>query len=245
MRTLTLAIILVSLCFSTYAAADYPEYNILRTTEKIVIDGILDEADWKAAQSFGDFKFAWWKEGEKEQTEVKMLWDDTFLYLSYKCDDKHIWAEHYDTNSTTYKDDCVEIFWDPNPADPKRKYNMFEINCIGNLLSVYVDSGVSIHERIRRLMVPHIAQTIQGTVNNDSDTDTGWIIEMAIRFSDYPELFNGATPDNGDMWKIGLNRLGGKTNPQHSQWSPSKSEKPSFHRPEDFGKIFFRKKPVR
>ncbi|GAF71687.1 unnamed protein product, partial [marine sediment metagenome] len=131
------------------------------------------------------------------------------------------------------------------PADPKRKYNMFEINCIGNLLSVYVDGGVSIHERIRRLMVPHIAQTIQGTVNNDDDTDTGWIIEMAIRFSDYTELFDGSTPEDGDMWKIGLNRLGGKTNPQHSQWSPSKSEKPNFHRPEDFGKIFFRKKPVR
>ncbi len=245
MRTLTMVVILFAVCFSTYAAADYPEYNILRTTEKIVIDGILDEADWKAAQSFGDFKFAWWKEGEKEQTEVKMLWDDTFLYLSYKCDDKHIWAEHYDTNSTTYRDDCVEIFWDPNPADPKRKYNMFEINCIGNLLSVYVGSGERINERVSRIMVPHIAQTIQGTVNNDSDTDTGWIIEMAIRFSDYTELFDGLTPEDGDMWKIGLNRLGGKTNPQHSQWSPSQTEKPNFHRPEDFGKIFFRKKPVR
>ena len=39
--------------------------------------------------------FPWLTEGEKEQTEVKMLWDDTFLYLSYRCDDAHIWAEYF------------------------------------------------------------------------------------------------------------------------------------------------------
>ena len=61
--------------------ADLPVYMVKRTTEKIVIDGILDEEDWKAAQPVGDFKFQWWKEGEKEQTEAKILWNDTF-YIS-------------------------------------------------------------------------------------------------------------------------------------------------------------------
>jgi len=225
--------------------AEVPEYIVKRSTEKIVIDGILDENDWAAAQSAGEFKFPWWEKGEKEKTEVKMLWDDTFLYVSYKCDDKHIRAEHYDTNSTTYKDDCVEMFWDPNPEDSRRKYNMFEINCIGNLLSVYVGSGENIHQRVSRIMVPHIAQSIQGTVNNDEDIDTGWIIEMAVRFSDYPELSKRKKPIDGDMWKVGLNRCGGKTNPQHSQWSPSQTPKHNFHRPEDFGKIIFSSEKVR
>jgi len=244
MRTLCIIALLCLFCVSGTVWADLPEYSIKRTTEKIVIDGILDDSDWNAAQSVGDFKFPWLEEGEAEQTEVKMLWDDDFLYISYRCDDKHIWAEHYDTNSTTYKDDCVEIFWDPNPADPKRKYNMFEINCIGNLLSVYVGSGENIHQRISRIIPPHLAQTIQGTVNNDEDIDTGWIIEAAIRFSDYTELFDGFTPEDGDMWRVGLNRLGGKTNNLHSQWSPSQTEKPNFHRPEDFGKVIFSTKPV-
>ena len=225
--------------------AALPEYTVMRSTEKIVIDGILDEQDWAAAPPVGEFAFPWWTEGEKEQTEVKMLWDDTFLYVAYKCDDKHIWADHYDTNSDTYKDDCVEMFWDPNPSDPRRKYNMFEIDCIGNLLSVYVGSGVSIKEKISRIMVPHISQSIQGTVNNDSDQDIGWILEIAVRFSDYKELFDGTPPKDGDMWRIGLNRCGGRTNEQRSQWSPSQTEKPNFHRPEDFGKVFFSMKKVR
>jgi len=234
------------LCAGTSTFAELPQYDVMLTTEKIVIDGVLDEADWAACRSVGPFQFAWYESGEKEQTEVKMLWDDTFLYISYKCDDKHIWADIYNTNDTTYKDDCVEIFWDPSPQDTsRRKYNMFEINCIGNLLSVYVGSGVSIHERISRIMVPHLSQNIKGTVNDDSDIDEGWVIEMAIRYADYTELYDGSTPKNGDMWRVGLNRLGGKTNQQHSQWSPSQTEKANFHRPEDFGEIYFRNIPVR
>ena len=224
--------------------ANVPEYNVLRTTEKIVIDGILDEADWATAKPVGDFTFRWWKKGEKEQTEAKMLWDDSFLYVAFKCKDKHIWAENYDTNSSTCNDDCVEIFWNPKP-DADLAYNMFEINCIGNLLSVYNDFKVSIKKKERRIMVPHIAQSIQGTVNNDDDIDTGWVMEVAIRFSDYPELSKGVKPLHGDMWRLGLNRCGGKTNFQYSQWSPSQTDKPNFHKPKDFGKIYFRDKPVR
>ena len=225
-------------------SADVPEYSVQRTAEKIVIDGILDEADWAAATPVGDFKFPWRVEGEDEQTEVKMLWDDTFLYVAYKCNDKHIWADHYDTNSQTFKDDCVEMFWNPNP-EAGDKYKMFEINCIGNLLSVYNNFDRSIHERDSRIMVPHIAQTIQGTVNNDDDIDSGWIIEMAVRFSDYPELSKREAPLPGDVWRVGLNRCGGKTNPQHSQWSPSQTPKPNFHVPKDFGRIIYGDKTVR
>ncbi|MFC1693335.1 carbohydrate-binding family 9-like protein [Candidatus Latescibacterota bacterium] len=225
---------------------DVPEYNIERTAEKIVIDGILDEGDWVAAKSVGDFKFPWWKEGDKEQTEVKMLWDDTFLYVSFNCHDKYIWAEIYNTNADTYKDDCVELFWNPNP-EAGFMYNMFEINCIGNLLSVSNNFQQSIYDRESRILVPHIAQSIMGTVNNDEDVDSNWTIEMAFRFSDYTELYNGSIPVDGTMWRVALNRCGGKTNRQYSQWSPAQTPKPDLHsrKGKDFGKIFFRKDPVR
>ena len=237
-------LLLFSICIQTVVYADLPEYFVKRSTEKIVIDGILDEADWKAAQSAGDFKFRRYEGEEKEHTEVKILWDDTFLYISYKCVDRYIWAEHYNTNATTYKDDCVELFWNPNP-EAGNAYNMFEFNCIGNLLSVYKNFERSIHERDSRIMVPHIAQTIQGTVNNDEDIDTGWILEVAVRFSDYPELSKREVPLPGDMWRVGLNRCGGKTNTQSSQWSPTPDPKKGFHDFATFGKIFFSAESVR
>ncbi len=245
MRSIIIAGFLVCLMFcSQNTSADIPEYRVERAPGKIIIDGILDEAGWASAKPAGDFKFPWLTEGEEEQTEVKMLWDDTFLYVSYKCGDKHIWADHYDTNSQTFKDDCVEMFWNPNP-EAGNMYNMFEINCLGNLLSVYNNLERSIHESASRIMVPHIAQTIQGTVNFDDDIDSGWIIEMAVRFSDYPELSKRDVPLPGDIWRVGLNRCGGKTNPQHSQWSPSQTPRPNFHVPNDFGRVIFSDKKVR
>ncbi len=245
MKRLWLIALVFAILFPELLQADVPEYSVLKTTEKIVIDGILDEKDWETAKPAGNFVFPWLRKGEKEQTEVKMLWDDTFLYVSFKCQDKHIWAEHFDTNSDTCLDDCVEIFWDPNPEDPRRKYNMFEMNCVGNVLSVYVGSGESIKQRVSRIMVPHIAQSIQGTLNNDEDIDTGWLLEIAIRFSDYPELSKLTAPVHRDYWRVGLNRCGGKTNDQYSQWSPTQSDNPNFHAPKDFGKIIFNDKPVR
>ena len=239
-KTITGFLLVSALSFATLASAEVPEYQVMRTTGKITIDGVLDEADWAAAKSVGDFVFKFWKEGEKEQTEVKLLWDDDFLYICYNCKDKHIWADHYNTNSDTYADDAVELFWNPNPGAGDNYY-MFEFNCIGNLLSVCNDHKIPIKQN--KIIPPHISQTIKGTVNNDSDEDTGWILEVAVRFSDYPGLFDGSTPKDGDMWRIGLNRCGGKVNPQESQWSPSQTR--SFHSPKDFGKIFFSMKKVR
>jgi len=237
MKGIAVFTVLAAFCLAQAVSADVPEYHVKRTTEKIVLDGILDEADWAAAEPVGEFVFPWWESGEKERTEVKMLWNDTFLYVAFKCDDKHIWADHYNINDRTYEDDCVELFWNPSP-DRQQYYYQFEINCIGNLLSVKRPDRATI-------MLPHITQSIQGTVNDDTDTDTGWVIEMALRFAEYPELFTAAPPKPGDMWRIGLNRCGGKTNPQYSQWSPSQTDKPNFHRPEDFGKLFFSGEPVR
>lgn len=235
-RVITVLAALIILFLPHFVSADVPEYYVKRATEKIVLDGILDEGDWAAAEPVGDFVFPWWTSGEKEQTEVKMLWNDTYLYLAFKCDDKHIWADHYNINDPVSRDDCVELFWNPSP-DEQSYYYQFEINCIGNLLSVKKPDR-------KTIMLPHITQSIQGTVNDDTDTDTGWIIEMALRFSEYTELFSGETPASGDMWRIGLNRCGGKTNPQYSQWSPSQTDKPNFHRPDDFGKLFFSGEPV-
>ncbi len=224
---------------------DVPVYTVRRTTGYIVIDGVLDDPDWKMAPAAGDFTFPAWERGEREQTAVKMLWDDRFLYVAFRCDDQHIWAEHFDTNSTTYKDDCVEIFWNPNPAAGD-EYNMFEINCIGTLLSVYNNFDRSFSARESRIMPPHIGQHIDGTLNDDSDTDIGYTVEIAIRFDDYTALYDGSTPSEGDMWRVGLNRPeGGKTNPQKSQWSPSRPPDFSFHEPESFGKIIFSGEPAR
>ena len=107
-----------------------PRYTVRRTSTKIVIDGRLDESDWKATPDVGKFHFAWWTAGRKEQTEAKLLWNDRFLYVSFRCEDTHIWTEHTKRDSPVYRDDCVELFTAPNPDRPNDYFNI-EMNVKG------------------------------------------------------------------------------------------------------------------
>ena len=231
MKKALAAALFLTLSFSVICVADPPEYVVMRTTGEIVIDGVLDEEDWARAHTMSPFVFPWWSAGEQEQTRVKALWDDDYLYIAYSCDDRHIWAEIYDTNGKTYNDDAVELFWDPS-GGVETGYNQCEVNCIGNMLSVRNPSRETI-------MTPRIGRFIYGSVNDDSDSDSGWTIELLLRFDEYSGPYHGEMPEEGDRWKIGLNRCGGKTNPQYSQWAPSQTTRPSFHQPDDFGTFIF------
>ena len=211
------------------------KYEIGYAESSILIDGRLNEVAWKSASAVGEFQFPWWTEGKKEGTAAKMLWDDTYLYVSFVCQDDYIWAEHEERDSPVYRDDCVEVFISPNPDSINQYYNV-EMNVKGVSLDFYhpnVGSKEPWDPEIR------IATSVEGTLNDDSDVDRFWILEVAIPFEAYSQVAKNAPPEAGDKWRLNLNRLGGQTNPQHSQWSPSKTETVSFHAPEFFGEVVF------
>ena len=216
-----------------------PRYTIYRASTRITIDGTLDEPAWRRAESVGPFRFAWWKQGKKEQTDAKLLWDDCNLYVSYCCKDAHVAAEHTKRDSPVYRDDCVEVFTAPNPDRPNDYFNI-EMNVNGAILDQHHPDGpgVKVKENWNATGV-RIAVSVDGTLNDDSDTDRGWTLEAAIPLSNFAKVARHTPPHSGDVWHLNLNRLGGRTNPQYSQWSPSKTKTPQFHVPRDFGRVVF------
>lgn len=218
-------------------------YTIHRTNSEMEIDGRLDEAAWSSAVSVGDFKFPWWKAGRKEQTVAKLLWNDEFLYVAFRCEDAHISAEQTRRDSPVYQDDCVEVFTAPNAEQPFNYFNI-EMNVRRAFLDRHHPNGP------KKPQVPNwnatgikIATTVDGTLNNDSDTDRGWTLEAAIPFDNFKTVARHTPPHDGDVWHMNLNRLGGKTNPQYSQWSPGETERPQFHTPQFFGRVIFSSEP--
>jgi DNA-binding beta-propeller fold protein YncE len=215
-----------------------PRYTAHRADSKIHVDGKLDEAAWRNAASFGDFKFAWWKEGKQEQTLARMLWDDEFLYVSYACEDAHISAVNTEHDSPVYKDDCVELFTAPNPKRPFEYFNI-EMNVNRAILDRYHPDGPGTTVPNWNSQGILIATTVDGTLNDDTDKDRGWVLEVAIPFANFAEVTGRPHPRDGDVWHLNLNRLGGITNSQHSQWSPGTTERPAFHAPDTFGRVTF------
>ncbi len=67
---------------------DY-QYHIKKTTESIKIDGVIEEAVWETAQTATNFFYitpvAEKKVEQRDQTEVRMTYDDKHIYLAVVC----------------------------------------------------------------------------------------------------------------------------------------------------------------
>jgi hypothetical protein len=221
------------------AAADRPTYTVYRAGTPITIDGRLDEPAWFAAPSVGPFQFPWWKSGVKEQTVAKILWDNENLYVAFICQDAHISAERTKHDSAVWNDDCVEVFAAPDPERPDSYFNI-EMNVNGAVYDDYHPRGPGSELRPSwNAEGLTIATRVNGTLNNDADQDHSWTLEVAIPFKDYYRALSHIPPKPGDVWRLNLNRCGGKINEQFSQWSPGTGKEPQFHAPRDFGIVTF------
>ena len=162
-------------------------------------------------------------------------------YVAFRCEDAHVWAEQTERDSPVYQDDCVELFTAPNPARPFNYFNI-EMNVQKAFLDRHhPDSPANPETPNWNARGIKIATTVDGTLNNDSDLDRSWVLEASIPFANFASVARHTPPRADDVWHLNLNRLGGKTNPQFSQWSPGKTQRPQFHAPQYFGRVIFRR----
>ncbi len=216
-----------------------PVYEIHRAGQKIAIDGKLDEAAWFAAPAVGDFHFTWYREGEKERTVAKLLWDDENLYIGHVCQDAHITAVHPEHDGNIPADDCFEVIFAPDPGKPEVYFNI-EWNVIGGYVDNFRPDGpTKPRAKVWDAEGVRIAGVSAGTPNDDGDRDSMWIVEVAVPLKNFANYMPSMPPKPGSHWNLNLNRHGGKTNPQYSQWSKADTAVPSFHTPHRFGRAIF------
>jgi hypothetical protein len=132
----------MSLALLLLALAAAPTYTVHRAASPIAIDGRLDERAWFAAPEISEFHFPWWKSGKKERTTVRLLWDDSNLYIAQVAEDEFIAARHRERDGRIPEDDCFEIMIAPDPAAPGVYYNL-EWNVLGGLLDNHRPHGPS------------------------------------------------------------------------------------------------------
>ena len=221
-----------------------PTYSILRASTSITLDGRMDEAAWHEADNMGPFHFTWWKSGKKKQTVAKMLWNDKYLYIGHICQDEHITARYKNHDDPVARDDCFEVMLTPDLGRPE-----FYFNIEWNVRGAYID-GHRAHGP-KKPSVPWVAEgvriagTYKGTLNDDSDKDQSWTCEVAIPLANFSKHMKRKSLQVGDRWNLNLNRHGGDTNLQYSQWSRADTLKPSFHTPHRFGQVTFVNSPTR
>ncbi len=182
-------------------------YSCRRASAPIIVDGILDDAAWKQAKVI-NMRIPVTYALARSKTEVQILWDDKYLYFAFRAFDKDIWSYMQDHDSVTCFDDVLEMFFMPIPGSGH--YHNFEINAIGTVYDAYSLSryaGGGDHHRWRRWDCQGLKTgiTITGTLNNPSDVDSHWCMEVAIPFAEMPDVPNGC-PKVGDKWTFHASR---------------------------------------
>jgi hypothetical protein len=234
------------------------QYTVLRTTEKMMIDGKDDEKIWGKApwtQVFTDIVTGEQINSERE-AKCKMLWDDDFLYLFVKFRERNLWASIRDHDAQVYQDNAFEMFIAPGGGT----YNYFEfqINAYSTVWDLFMPKpyrnggkGLTSWD-IKGLQK---AVYLDGTLNNPADTDRSWSIELAVPFNSV--RMNGSqNPEIGTIWRMNFSRVQwdldtlngeyfrrkdkvtGKLFPEHySVWSPQGII--NLHYPERYGYVLF------
>jgi Carbohydrate family 9 binding domain-like len=194
------------------AALPIPKgYVCARTATPIQIDGVIDEAEWKDAPWTDDFIDI---QGPPQplpryRTRARMLWDDTYFYVAATLEEPHVWATFTAHDSPIWRaDNDFEIFIDPN-AD-SHEYYEFEINAQNTESDLFLPrpykDGVS---PLNSWEVPGLktAVHVDGTLNDPSDTDLGWSVELAIPWAVLRQQAHRPTPPaDGDQWRVNFSR---------------------------------------
>ena len=162
------------------AAPQPPTYVCQRVDETLVIDGKADEASWQKAHALSPMRDI---EGPAipNRTTVKMLWDDTYLYVHADMQEPQLWATLTERDAVIYRDPDFEVFIDPD-GDTKN-YIEIEINALNTvwdllLTEPYRSGNLALHD----WNIPGLKHAVhlRGTLNTPTDTDEGWSVEMAI-----------------------------------------------------------------
>jgi hypothetical protein len=225
----------------------------------VVIDGDLSDQAWQQASwsnSFVDIEGELKPEPIKD-TKIKMLWDSTYFYIAAELKEDHIWGNITKHDAVIYFDNDFEVFIDPD--GDTHKYYEFEINALGTtwdllLTEPYRDNGMAMNSWEIPGMIS--AVKIDGTINDPSDIDDKWTVELAFPWKVLNECSgNAKMPKEGTQWRINFSRVqwltevvngkyvklkdaNGKRLPENNWvWSPQ--GKIAMHRPETWGYVQF------
>ena len=208
----------------------------------VTIDGELNETVWSKAAILGPFDKNDGTGREREQTQVRLWYDDHALYLGWTCQDIDIQTTLTNRDSKFWEEEVVEFFV---TAKDLGRYFELQWNPLGGVFDAIVTNELDEHGISKSFQGDwsytakgmKSAVKLKGTVNNSNDRDDYWQVEVMIPFDDLGQ----PTPKPKEIWRANFyryNRTKGLP-PELLSWTPTL--RPSFHEPSRFGYLEFGK----
>lgn len=220
---------------------DIPHYTAHRINSAIQIDGKLDESVWQEAPRSSPFRDLVSGQNTIHDTRAAVLWDDDFLYVGYWIEEPNLQATLTERDAPIYRNNDVELFIAGNDAYYEFEINsygtIYEVLFIWEqeyLAKGYSDMevfdrdkpgvrpfngvGLKSHPRGKRIGYWNwdfeglqSAVDLDGTINDDSDRDRGWTVELALPWSPMKVLSHDGSlnlpPKDQDIWRMDFSRF--------------------------------------
>lgn len=185
-------------------------YVVQHTTQPLTLDGNLQESAWQQAPWTTDFVDI---EGAAKprpalQTRVKMLWNDSTLFVAATLQEPQIWATQTHHDDIIFKDNDFEVFIDPD--NNAHQYFEIEVNALNKIFDLYLpkpyrNQGDALISWDVAGLRSGVALT--GTLNQPQDQDQSWTVEMAIPLRAVRMGFPWQPPAEGTQWRINFSRV--------------------------------------
>ncbi len=185
-------------------------------------------------------------------TRLKMLHDAKGIYFYALMEEEHVWASITQRDAVVFYDNDFEIFIDPD-GDTHEYYEL-EINPLGTLWDLFLIKPYrDEHSALDAWDIRDIpyAIALDGTLNDPSDVDTSWALEMFIPWAYLAQRAHmPIPPGDGDYWRMNFSRVQWEHDivdgryvkvpgkPEHNWvWSPQGLI--AMHYPERWGYVLF------
>ena len=231
-------------------------YVANKAVENFTIDGKPDEASWKKAAWSDLFIDIEGKRKPLYDTRMKMSWDDQNLYIYAQLSEPHVWANLKERDTIIFYNNDFEIFIDPD--GDTHNYYEFEMNALNTIWDLFLSKPYRNKGTILGgwdFKGLKSAVHIQGTLNDASDVDIGWSVEVAIPWSFVTEPGGIIKIPKNEYWRINFSRvnwdfdlvderysrkkdMAGNFLPEYNWvWSPQGVI--NMHEPESWGYVYF------
>jgi len=264
-------VILILLLFVNYSAQSQESYNFIpknyiayHTSESIHIDGKADESSWGKVSWTDDFIDIEGVKTPTYRTRMKMMWDDVHFYFYTELEEPHIWGDITKKDAVVFYNNDFEIFIDPD--GDTHNYYEFEMNALNTIWDLFITKP---YRDIGNLVLNNwdykdikTAVQIDGTLNDPSDIDKKWTIEIAIPWKSINETYDEKiVSPKGETWRVNFSRVNWDYNLIDGKYHRKKDKKTdkylheynwvwspqgviNMHEPEHWGYVYFSEKKV-
>lgn len=225
----------------TYAA------NVVETdSSEFNIDGELSESVWSDAPALTLSPFG---SGPDKESKIRVVRNDSHLLVGAHLHDEHVWSSKKERDSNTWSEEVVEMFIDVDGDGSN--YLELQVNPLGTIFDANFKERLGTGKGSRRDQIDRAKKFdleglesgvhVEGTVNDSSDEDSHWSVELKIPLGSIPGVEEGAE-DLKTPWAVNFYRFdrpGGKDGERTLSYAWSTEARGDFHQVDKFGELTF------